>query len=357
MKTNYIKDRMIHYDLMRIIACFCVIVIHIAIYGQSKSWGNRSISLMFFNFYGILSRWAVPCFVMLSGLMFLNNNKEVPIKKLYFKYILRLFLSYVIWSFIYALYNSFYEAGASLQERFFYFANNCFSGEIHMWYVLMLIGLYISVPIIKFIVNNASERIINYWIISMFVFSSIIPFVSDMNIPYISGTISYINRYIDIQFLCGYTLYFVLGYYVSQKNFSKEQNMLIYILGLIGFLYSIAILLPGRYFFNISLGALNYFYPNIIFMSLSVMIFFKDVVSKINFSEKFKVIIFSLSKLTYGIFLIHVLVLKVLYHLGFNLSICPAPISMVIVSFVTFILSTIIVYIISKIPFINKYIC
>lgn len=342
---------------MRIFACFCVIVIHVGVYNQKTDWTNDSLSLMFSNFYGILSRWAVPCFVMLSGMMFLNNQKQVSLKKLYFKYILRLFASYIFWSAIYSIYNSFYIDSKGLNDQLMYIVNNLFSGEIHMWYVLMLIGLYVAVPVIKYVVNNASEKLLNYWIITMFIFSSVIPFIADLGIPYISGVVSYFNEYINIQFLCGYTLYFVLGSYISRKSFTKNQNRLIYIMGLIGFIYSVLILLPGRYFFNLSIGALNYLYPNIIFMSLSVMLFFKNVVSKIKFSDKSKTIIFQLSKLTYGIFLIHVLVLKVLQHLGFDLSICPVCISIIIVSLVTFIISAIIVFLISKIPVINKYIC
>lgn len=357
MKVNNINKRIISFDLMRIVACFCVIMIHVGLNNQTEDWGNNSLSLMISNLYGILSRWAVPCFVMLSGMMFLNKKREIPLKKLYFGYILRLFVSYVFWSVVYSIYNSFYVGADGLKEQLKYILNNMFSGEMHMWYVLMLIGLYVAVPIIKFVVNNAPEKLVNYWIIAMFVFSSIIPFISDLNIPYISGIISYFNEYISIQFLCGYTLYFVLGYYVSQREYTKKQNRIIYVLGLIGFIYSVAILLPGRYFLDISLGALNYLYPNIIFMSLAVMFFFKDVVSKIKFSDKSKMIIYQISKLTYGIFLIHVLVLKILFNFGFNLSICPAPISMVLVSLTTFLVSTIIIYVISKIPFINKYIC
>lgn len=356
-KSNSISKRIISLDLMRIFASFCVIVIHVGMYNQKAGWTNDNLSLMFANFYGILSRWAVPCFVMLSGMMFLNKQKEVPLKDLYFRYILRLFVSYIFWSVVYSIYNSFYVDAAGLKDQLMYIVNNIFSGEIHMWYVLMLIGLYVAMPVIKYVVNNASEKILHYWIITMFIFSSVIPFIADLGIPYISGVIAYFNKYIDIQFLCGYTLYFVLGSYISQKKFSKKQNRLIHIMGLIGFIYSVLILLPGRYFFNLSIGALSYLYPNIIFMSLSVMLFFKDIVSKIKFSDKSKIIIFQLSKLTYGIFLIHVLVLKVLYSLGFNLSICPIPVSMIIVSIVAFIISAIIVFLISKIPFISKYIC
>ena len=74
-------NRLIHFDLMRIIACFLVVLIHVGIFDQLKDVPNQSIDTVFGNLYGIISRWAVPCFFMLSGLMFLDKNKEIPLKK------------------------------------------------------------------------------------------------------------------------------------------------------------------------------------------------------------------------------------------------------------------------------------
>lgn len=357
MQNQKIDNRLYHYDLMRIIACFFVILIHVGVYDQIAGYGNSDFQTLVMNFYGIIARWAVPCFVMLSGMMFLNKNKDIPIKKLYFRYILRLFTSYLFWSLVYCIYNMLYSTNRSLTECVSYIINNWLSGEIHMWYILMTIGLYIIAPILKYLINNAPKQLIKYWLIIMFLFASIIPFVSDLNIPLISGYISYLNQYIEAYFLLGYTLFFILGYYLSINDISPKKEKLIYIFGIIGFAYSVMILIVFKALFSINLGALNYLYPNIIVMSLAVMVFFKQRVSKISFSDKSKAIILSLSKLTYGAFLIHILVLKVLYHLGINLAICNISISAIVVTFIAFVISLGITFVISKIPFINRYIC
>lgn len=349
--------RMVHFDLLRIIASFCVILIHCRIYDQGSDWTNQDASLLISNFYGIISRWAVPCFVMLSGMMFLNGSKEIPMKTLYSKYILRMAISYLFWSVVYTLFNLSFEAGDSLKERVLYIYNYLFCGELHMWYILMIIGLYVASPVIKYIVNNAPKQLIHYWIAAMFVFVSVIPFVSDLGVFYVSSVVKFLNTYIDIQFLCGYTLYYVLGFYFARYELSKKVKNIIYILGACGFLYCVAVLIVLKYFINLDMGALSYMYPNIIFMSCSVLLLFKDHVSKIEFKERTQRFIVNLSKLTYGIFLIHVLVLKGLYHLGINISICNVVISEPLVSLITFIISTVIVFVISKIPVVNKYIC
>lgn len=74
------SNRLIHYDLMRVLACFCVIVIHIGICDDNPTNGAFSIDSSFFSLYSIVARWAVPCFLMVSGVMFLDKNKNIPIK-------------------------------------------------------------------------------------------------------------------------------------------------------------------------------------------------------------------------------------------------------------------------------------
>ncbi len=349
--------RLIHFDLMRIIACYCVIMIHVGIFDQGSDLPNQSISVVFGNIYGILARWAVPCFLMVSGMMFLDKNKEIPLKKLYGKYILRMAIAYLVWSCVYAIYNSFYDAGPTSLDKIKYFLSYCVSGEIHTWYILVTIGLYMALPLLRFIINKADKRLIRYWLIVMFILASVIPFVADWGLPMISGYLSYIHKYMEPFFFLGYTLYFVLGYFILQSELSTKLRKWIYALAILGFVYCVIIKVVLLSCFDISMGALSYLYPNIIFMSLGVFLFFNDYVSKIQFSEKAQKIITELSGLTFGIYLIHVLVLKVFYRIGINLSICPHPVSMPLVSLIVFVSSMAIIFIIKKIPVLNKYIC
>lgn len=357
IKTSFHQNREIHFDLLRIIACFCVIVIHVPVYSQRELWAPNSYENLVINFYGILSRWAVPCFVMLSGMLFLDRNKQIPLKKLYGKYILRLAVSYVFWSCCYALFNMNFETDGTISEKIKYFINNCFSGEIHMWYVLMIIGMYMAIPIIKAALYNASEKTMKYWLVLMFIFASVIPFVIDLGIPYLSGTINYLNKYMEFYFVLGYTFYFIVGYYLSTQKLTPNTKRIIYSLGCLGFLYSLFVLILLRIISNSELGALNYLFPNIIFMGIAVFIFFQEKISTIQFSQRTQTFIMNLSKLTYGVFLIHVLILKALFLLGVNLSFCNVALSVPLISLMTFVVSLIIIAIISRIPLIGKYLC
>lgn len=355
-KTVRNTERLVHYDIMRVIACFCVIVIHISICDSNPDT-SLSIDSVITSIYPVLSRWAVPCFLMISGVMFLDKNKDIPIKKLYGKYILRLAVSYVFWSCIYALYNSLFNAGNTFIEKLKYFASYCLSGEIHTWYVLVTIGIYMTLPIVKHLINTLDEKKMRYWILMMFVFFSAVPFVSSWSIPMFPGYVAYISKYMEVYFFAGYLFYFILGYYIVSHKISQKVKKYIYGLSLLSFIYSVVVLTIINPLFNKEIGVLNYVNPNIVFMSIGIFIFFTDVVSKHKFSEKFSKMTATLSGLTYGIYLIHVLILRVLNNLGVSLSFCPKSISTLIVSVVTFVSAAVIIYVMKKIPFIGKYLC
>ena len=191
----------------------------------------------------------------------------------------------------------------------------------------------------------------------MFVISSVVPCIVNMGLPFLSGYVKYINKYMELNFFLGYTLYFILGYYLCNVQMSKKIKRLIYILSIISLLYSLFALIVLRGIFKYDISVLGYLYVNIVLMSMGVFMFFRDYVSKIKFSEKSKRIITDLSKLTFGIYLIHVLVLKVLSRIGFDVNIAPHYISSFLISLVTFIISAGVIFVIKKIPIIKKYIC
>lgn len=67
-------------------------------------------------------------------------------------------------------------------------------------------------------------------------------------------------------------------------------------------------------------------------------------------------IIVSLSSLTFGIYLIHYLVLEVLYKFGINITMFHPILSIPILSIITFCIGGLIVWLIRKIPKVGKYI-
>ena len=91
-------------------------------------------------------------------------------------------------------------------------------------------------------------------------------------------------------------------------------------------------------------------------MGIGVMVFFKEEVSRLRIAPQCQKLIEGLSGLTFGIYLIHVLLLRVLYAMGINLQIAHPIISVPGVSLIVFSLGAMITWLIHKIPVVGKYV-
>ena len=83
------QERLLHFDLLRILACFSVIVLHAA----AQFWYGLPIDStdwLVVNSYNAVFRFGVPVFVAISGALFLAPSREVNMRKLFFHNILRL---------------------------------------------------------------------------------------------------------------------------------------------------------------------------------------------------------------------------------------------------------------------------
>lgn len=77
-------NRQGNYDLLRIISTIAVVLIHV----NATVADSNNISLVGFNIcslINIITRFSVPCFVMLSGAFILNNEKNADYKHFYAK--------------------------------------------------------------------------------------------------------------------------------------------------------------------------------------------------------------------------------------------------------------------------------
>ena len=70
------QDREIKYDILRILSMFAVILLHVnATYFDVK--GEISFIWEIENAINYFTRFAVPCFVMISGAFMLNKKKGI----------------------------------------------------------------------------------------------------------------------------------------------------------------------------------------------------------------------------------------------------------------------------------------
>jgi len=341
-------ERKVYFDFLRILATFSVIVLHVA----AQNWNTTNINSIewnIFNFYDSIVRWGVPIFIMISGSIFIN--KEVSIKKIYKKYIFRIITAFIFWSTIYAiLLSNNYSIKTIIV--------NIIKGHYHMWFLFMIVGLYMITPLIKQITMN--QNLIKYFIILAIIFSIIIPqAISLISIKFLSlGNFvqSIINK-VNLHMVLGYTLYYILGYYLDKININIKPFKCFIFFGICGFVATIVFsIIITQYTQKANDLFYGNFTLNVLLESISIFVLFKKYFTN-TINIRVQNIIRQISKYCFGIYLVHILIIICLDKF-FNLNTLSFnPIfSIPIISIIVFIISLSISFVINHIPILKKYV-
>ena len=346
------KNRIIYYDVLRILAIFFVVVLHVS----SANWYKTDVNTynwFMMNFYDSISRWCNPILVMISGSLFLN--REIEVKVLYKKYIFRIATALIFWSFVY----SFFYTVIGKKEGLTTFIVVFIKGYFHLWFLYMIIGLYMITPFLKKIIKD--EKLTKYFIILASIFTLIIPeiisIIQEFSPEYAEALESAVdNSY--MKFVCGFTVYYILGYFLSSRTLSKKQYHIIYILGIVGFLSTIILSLIISKKHN---EAIATFYSsmtlNVALEAICIFTLGKNLISKkIAISNKTSEIIGKLSKYSFGAYLIHALIQIFLDKvLGIHSLLFNPLFSIPVVAIIIYIASFCISAILHQIPVVKKY--
>lgn len=340
------SEREIWADLLRIVSAFMVVYLHTTcdIYNNF----TEDIQLWYKYLYiNCFTTFAVPCFFMISGAFLIK--REVNLKRLLKKQIVNLFIPLFAWSLIYILYSK-YGLNSDISVKKSILLIPFRSQYSHLWFMYQLIGFYFISPIISYLYYNMSKKVKLYSIVII----GIIPaLISTINVMF--------GWSIDMPwFVIGFPemLLFILGKYIYDnkiKIFGKGK------LCAAGIFIGYSLTVIGSYYISIKSGApqkdfFQYSRIPVIIFSVSVFMFF--IALEPWFQNRKKVtkdIIKVIAPLTMGIYYSHVLVKE---FLGNKIWVFTdnsgRNITMLLGAIFYFVVSFMICFIISDIPYINK---
>jgi surface polysaccharide O-acyltransferase-like enzyme len=314
-------------DLIRVVGAFLVVVAHISFRGS----GSPLVS----SYYFVLSRTAVPLFFMVSGYLLLR--KEEPYGEFFRKRALKVLVPFFVWSVIYLLWKrEGFDLPFSLKLVASYLVKIIRGPrENHLWFFYALIGLYLFTPILRVFVSKATLRDLFYFCGLWFLVVPVFSFLQEFT-PIQIG--------FELYFIAGYSGYFMLGYLLGRFEFTRPQ---LYGLVVLFLMFSVGTTLLGsciesEYF-------VGYLSVNIVLMTAFAFILLREV----QIGDRVNGILVPLSRASFGIYLVHVIVLAELEKLpvvsgwfSTGSSVYMIPLLGLLVFFVSYIL----VAVIQKIP-------
>lgn len=311
-------------DILRIFACFGFIMLHVVSSAQVRGYCvEGSAGWAMACVLGISSKWSVPMFAMITGFLFLSPEKELSIKKLYGRNILRLILSLVFWTLFYAI--------------FLHFPYYPFNGDrSNFWYVRVFIGLYISMPVLRMIATD--DKLLQYccwiWLLLQMLY----------NIEMFVVIPIKITNHVFTEYV-GYCLW---GYYLTRIRLNIKQLHIVYIIGLLALLLTILIffLTDGETKQNVSM--IEPFF-------VCVAVFLFAINCRLKLSARLERILMYISGMIFGIYMVHTFVMIELFdrvHRFFPNVFLFVPLSFL----VTFGGSFLITLVVKQIPILKKWV-
>lgn len=326
--SNQKNQHIVWLDVVRFIAMFTVVCCHCTdpfnFYpgtapniGEIKLWGA---------IYGSVLRPCVPLFVMITGALLLPVRGDTS--TFYKKRIPRVFYPFLIWSVLYNLFpwitgllglnpqiilDFFPYAGEEVMQQSFsvsleYILMIPFNFSIlavHMWYIYLLIGLYLYLPVFSAWVEKASERAKLMFLLAWGV-TLLLPYYYQFVSNYLWGTCSW-NSFGMLYAFAGFNGYLLLGHYLKNLEWSLKKMLAIgipmfavgYAVTFLGFRHITA--LP-EYTDEMLELFFTYCSLNVVMMTIPVFMLAKKV--KVN-SERMKKALANLTVCGFGIYMIH----------------------------------------------------
>lgn len=337
------KQRKVYLDMLNIFACICVIYMHcngiVHTYSNTIEWKQSMV-------VETIAYWAVPVFFMISGATLLNYRERYDTKTYLKKRFIRIGVPFIVWSMIQLIWKV--KLGKlTIECSISAFISALVNSKIEnvYWFFIPLFAVYLSIPILSTLVKES--RAFQYMIGLGFLTYSVLPTACAVfGITYNNG--------LNFPLTGGYILYVLLGYYFSTQDFSKRQRYIMYILAILGAglrYFSTVFLTVGDQMYQTFWGYLNF--PTV-FLAVGVFVFFRYWGLKPFFhNPKVEKCISKISSTSFGIYLIHMIIMNIFWMYGVNVRgikwrILGAPL--------IYIICFVCVKIMQKLPILNKMI-
>lgn len=346
------SNRIFYYDALRAIAIMGIIFCHASV--SFILLGVDIDNFYISAFYDCFRDFSIPIFVMLSGALLIL--KKDSFKDFFKKRLSRILIPFVFWVLIYIVYSLIYIVhGFNLSNSIDIFFGTSSTLGVAFWFIWMIIIAYFLIYVVNWLTAY------NYKIINIFTLMSLVYiFICQFGLfnPYSSKLVYFVS----------FMSYIIIGYYISHNNYleniiSPNKIVLVtLIISVASYAYYIFCYVVPTSISHGQFIYMGYFSLPILLMSVNIFLLFKYL-SKSNAFLKMErnsvgMIITTISKYSFGIYLAHYVIL---HSLKLNLSkfidfSSQNPIIWIpIIVILTLMISILVLAILNRIPYLSKF--
>ena len=318
------KERVVFVDYIRVVACFLVMLVHASenFYGADSSGLAGSVSMLanasnrfWVAFYdGALGRISVPIFMIVSAFLLVPLPRGMDFSSFYKKRFMRILPPFVLFMLLYTFLPLSWGAMTWEQSmkdlRMLLFNFPSMGG--HLWFMYPLISLYIIMPVVSPWLQNSQAKDERLFLL-FFGLSTFMPWLHRFVSPEIWGECFW-NGFSMLWYCSGYLGYLVLAHYIRfhiHWDTAKRVKIgaLCWVAGASFTAWSFWVKgEPGQLIETPMLEwAWEFCTPNVLLATFGAFLLFTCIRQ-----EKAPGIITSISKMSYGMYLVHMFYLSVI---------------------------------------------
>ena len=305
------KERKIYIEILRIIACFCVIFTHTMEKGYFlfSLFPPNSVKYWSYMMVSVLVKAAVPMFFAISGALLIAKKESIA--EVYKNRIVKIIIVLVLFSFLYYC--------RSIVYNFREFSIGNFINELIIsnwnftfWYLYAFIAFLISLPLLRVLANNMKTVDFYYLFLCIILYKACVPIVE-----YVlwNGSETINSSIRTIWFNADIFIYPILGYFLEHKIEIQTAKRWIVPLWIINILSIVLTCVLTNYKVKIT-GECSESKSQTFFSCFSMInvattyMTIKYAICKVRLKEIYKKWISSLGEATFGIYLLHLLFLQ-----------------------------------------------
>ena len=356
------QPRIVFLDYLRVTACFMVILVHACepfyLGGKGTHIANATDALWVTLIDSAL-RCAVPLFVLTSS--YLLFPLRVPTGEFFRRRAVRVIVPLAVWALLYAVVPMWgsggeIDAAGNLRQLLLNFPNP--AG--HLWFGYMIIGVYIAMPLFSPWVERVSRRGEEIFL-AAWAFTTLAPFLRQAAIAIFGraelwGEANW-NEFGALYYISGFIGYVVLGHYIrTYVDWSWRKTLAVSVpMFLVGYAITAAWFwahIPKTFPVNesIDLAVLmeqswRFCATGVAMTAIALFLVFKKIAT----AGHCYPLVNHLSKVSYGIYLMHIFIL-VAVHAVITSWGTPTPIAIFGIAIATFAISALLSSIISRLP-------
>ena len=158
-------------DLLRIMSGFAVVMIHVSIVWFEDAVETVKAGGAIYNhsylvmacIWNALDRFAVPCFIMLSGSFIVGREETLHCRDFYKKTFRKVGIPALVFSLLYIIYRIpfLFMGGRTGIRDLAVLGRDILTGApfYHMWYLYMMAGVYVLAPAAAYLRKEVSEKL------------------------------------------------------------------------------------------------------------------------------------------------------------------------------------------------------